>query len=364
MKIGILADDGQPIREVHRALQKLLDDLDSHENGQDDTVYTGKTKNGDDVESRVETIPTTTEGEVELSTYAPKIMEANGWDRLIYVTDLPLTAWERPVISQTTRTRDAVLISMPALGLFGARRQLVKELDGLLVGEEASLGVSGESKFGPEDPEDTDAQDLKTRVFDNRLRSLRLLLGMIRGNQPMRLMGALSGSLAAIAASGGFGVFYGSIWMLSDAVSIPRLIGISLLAVAILSGWLIVRNQLWQRSGAQEAKWRERIDNLATTATIMTTVLVIFFVAAVAMTLLTLVVAPADYLANQIGRSPNLFTYVRIGVFSAALGTIAGAIGSNFDRSVEIRTATYNEREYERRRKAGYYSDSDEEDES
>lgn len=352
--IGILADEGKPERDVRRMLADLLDDLHSGEDEDGTRTLTGTHPGVGTVEFRVETVPLSPDGSVMLATYARRILHANDWDRLIYVTDLPLTAWNRPVVSQRATHNDATLISLPALGAIGVRRRLREELTGLIEDGHARRGIPGRPG---RDPAGDDAATLDSRILDHRGRSWQLLTGMVRCNEPGQLLRVLSSSLAAIAATGGFGIFYGSIWNMAEVLSLPRLLMISLVAVLGFAGWLIAHNRLWHRSGTQETRWRERIDNLATIGTIGITTLIIYSLALMVMLISAVTVIPPDYLESELGREIDPFTYVSIAWLSASLGTMAGALGSNFDRDVEIRSATYNLREYQRRMQAGHYLD-------
>ena len=355
--IGILADSGQPSHDVNRIVEKLLDEprRDTADDGT--TVLCGTWPGVGEVEVRVGTVPMSQDGAVMLSEHARTVLDTHGWERFIYVTDLPLTAWERPVVSQRARADAAVLVSLPALGAFGVTRRLRRELVSLVEDNRALTGVR---RGGPDLVEGEDSDDsaaVETQVLDHRGRTLRMVLGMIRGNQPGRLLPVLSSSLAAMVATGGFGVFYGSIWKLAEEMSWSRLLLISTFAVISFAAWLIVHNRLWQRSHTQETRWRERIDNLATIGTIGMTGLILYLLVMAVLFVSSAVIIPVGYLEVELEREVGLPTYASIAALSASLGAMAGALGSNFDRDVEIRSATYNLREYERRLQSGYYTD-------
>ena len=59
------------------------------------------------LEFRTGTLPMDEFGNVRLADTAPGILRDYGWDRLVYVTDLPLTT-RRPVISQTVEQGKAL----------------------------------------------------------------------------------------------------------------------------------------------------------------------------------------------------------------------------------------------------------------
>ncbi|GAB3944597.1 hypothetical protein [Corynebacterium tapiri] len=173
----------------------------------------------------------------------------------------------------------------------------------------------------------------------------RLLAGMIRSNQPGRLALVLMSAFIAILATGGFGVFYGSIWTMAAELTPVRLSVISVLGVAAVTVSLVVGNGLWEHSHEREPRWLGRLDNLSTLITVGISTALIFVASVLALWLLGLVVVPPGYLREQVGSTP----YFRIGWFAACLGTLGGAVASNFDRSPRIRSATYNPRENARR---------------
>lgn len=350
--IGILADSGRPSDDVSRILRRELVDAESVTVEDGGEVLRGNWKGVGPVELRVGTVPMSPDGDVQLSDHARELLDANGWSRMIYITDLPLSAWERPVVSQRAKRDPAVLLSLPAFGAFGATRRLRRELVSLVEDDEL---LEGAVREGPDREEGKDSDDdvtVETRVLEHAGLTVRMIAGMVRGNQPGRLLPVLSSSLAAMAATGGFGVFYGSIWKLAEEMSWLRLVLISVFAVSAFTGWLIVHNRLWQRSHTQESRWRERVDNLATIGTIGMTAIILYTLVWLMMFVAAYVVIPESYLEAELERFVGLPTYFSIAWLSASLGAMAGALGSNFDRDVEIRSATYNLREHERRRQA------------
>ncbi len=350
--IGILADSGRPSEDVTRILHRVLEGA-AHVTASDGAqILRGQWPGVGPVEMRVGTVPMSPDGDIQLSGHARDLLDAHGWDRMIYATDLPLSAWERPVVSLRAKHDPAVLISLPAFGAFGAVRRLHRELVSLV---EEGRPLAGTVREGPDPQEGEDSADdasVETRVLDHPGLTLRMIAGMVRGNQPGRLLPVLSSSLAAMAATGGFGIFYGSIWKLAEELSWPRLILINVFAVTVFSGWLILHNRLWQRRNTQESRWRERVDNLATIGTIGMTTIILYAAVWAMMFLAAVAVIPQSYLEGELERDVGLLTYLSIAWLSASLGAMAGALGSNFDRDVEIRSATYNLREYERRSQA------------
>lgn len=312
MVTGIIADEGLPERDVRRAIRLIDADVD---------VVT-------------ETFLASDDGGVDKASEAEarEIARRHGWDRAIYVTDQALVGEDSPEIYQVQAGGELVVISVSALGIFRVAHRLATVLGNFL----------------------DSAQDRRATPA----RRGKLFFGLVRANQPWRLLPVLKGVLVGIAATGGFGIFYGSIWSLSQAVSYPRLILLSIVAVAVLTTSLITINGLWQRPRYRSPRWLGYVDNAVTATTIFLTGVVVFLLAVTGLTALSVVIAPADYVAEQISSDTvNAVTYLRIGWFSANLGVLAGAIASNFDRTPEIRSAVHNPREYARRQREGSYED-------
>lgn len=57
-----------------------------------------------------------------------------------------------------------------------------------------------------------------------------------------------------------------------------------------------------------------------------------------------LVVIDPDFLADLIGSEISFFNYLDIAWLSAAMGVVAGAVGSTFDSSMDIRRITNGQR--------------------
>lgn len=180
---------------------------------------------------------------------------------------------------------------------------------------------------------------------------------MVHSNRPERLLSALSTSIAAAAATGAFGIFYPSIWNMADALHPLRLTMISVLAVTALSAWLIMRNGLWNKV-RHPSEHREALrDNTATILTVTLSVALMYVVLYIVILCGALAVISRDYLQSQLGHPVSVLDYAQLSWLATSFGTIAGALGSNFDSNTLIREATYSKREHERRKLADSYND-------
>ena len=318
----------------------------------------GAVEERDRVRTVVGTVPLNSDGDLDLAGAGERMRREEGWSRLIYVTDLPLTAEHRPVVRQARPDGSVAVVSLPALGVLGVSRRLRRQLAALHAFAEEAEDDSETTTDTGDDGEGSDDELAATHVLRGPLARLRLLAGMIRCNRPATLLRALTGCLAAVAATGGFGIFYGSIWQMAHSIPPWRLALTALVSVAVLCGWLVFHNGMWHRGG-QVSPWRRRLDNLSTLGTVGLATCAIYLAAVAMMLFLAVVVVPPDYLAEQIAAPVGPTTYLAIAWFAACLGTMGGALGSNFDRDVTIRSATYSKREYARRVRSGYYDEDD-----
>ena len=349
--IGLLVDRGLPESRVRRLLPALKEAAKSHRSG-----------HVPEIQFRIGTLPMDENGNVRLADSAKGIMEQYGWSRLIYVTDLPITT-RRPIISQTVEHGRATMLCLPAFGLLRAEEGLRQEMSRLVRGLQAG---AGNLEFGlePEDIEGGDAEADSTRVLEGRGRTVRLLLGMIRGNRPTKLLRVLSACLATGVATGGYGIFYGSLWEMSYMIANWRLVMITGLSIASLTFWLIFHNGLWNTvrdktdSDVSAARWRAKMDNLATLPTVAMAAGLVYLTIFLVMFLVSVTVVPTGFFSSRVHDNISWIDYMRLAWFTASLGTMGGALGSSFDTDESIREATYNRRELRRRQIADLYEES------
>ena len=348
--IGLLADRGMPETHVNRLLPALRKAAQDHKSGQPATV-----------EFKVGTLPMDENGSVRLADTAKAIMDKHGWDRLVYITDLPVTT-RRPIISQTVEQGRATMLCLPAFGLLRAGEGLRQEMSRLVQGLQAGAG-NLEHNIAAEDIEGGDAEADVTRVIEGRGRTVRLLLGMISGNRPTKLLRVLSGCLATGVATGGFGIFYGSVWEMSYMIADWRLVMITVLSIVALTFWLIFHNGLWntvrdKTDDISAAAWRAKMDNIATLVTVMMAAAGVYLIIFVVMFVVSVTVVPSGFFSTRVHADISVLDYVTLAWFSASLGTLGGALGSSFDTDESIREATYNRRELRRRQIADLFDET------
>ncbi|MCW2134930.1 hypothetical protein [Arthrobacter sp. VKM Ac-2550] len=306
-----------------------------------------------------ETLPLDADGDMQLERYSEDLKQRHHWDLLVYVTDLPRYVGNEPLVSDVNVALGVCLISLPALGWPRVRRRTLQAvLHAVAHMTEAS------SAEEPADDESADrlapvhgvfssARDDGKYSYLSGLRGrLRLMLGMIRSNQPGRLLPSLSSATAAAIGTGAFGIFYASIWNMADSSSPLRLAGISVLAVVSMTAWLIGYNGLWDRHRLHGLAGRAGMDNVATAITVVLSVAAMYLILFAVLFLGSLAVISGDYLQSQLKHPVSPIDYARLAWLASSLGTFAGALGSSFDSDESIREATYSRRQQERRKLA------------
>lgn len=315
-----------------------------------------------------EALPLDERGAILVVEQARTRKPAEGWDLMVCLTDLPRRAGAQPIVSDVSIGHGAALVSLPAIGWVRLRRH-VRDTVVHVVYEMTRDTLASEP-----------GQSAAHRAFRRRPTELvspvrhvpaaagddihvylalvgvrgkaRLLFGMVRNNRPWRLVPYLASAVAAAAAGAAFGVFYGSIWTIADALSPARLAVINVFAVAIMVIWLVVYNNLWEsrRRAADPGKAA-----LYNTATVLTVALGVWCAYALlfAITLAAAgVVIAAALLQAKLGHPVGWTDYATIAWMASSMGTVAGALGSTFESDDAVREATYSRREQERRARA------------
>ncbi|WP_209370643.1 hypothetical protein [Brevibacterium renqingii] len=354
--VGLMADSGVPQKIAQSVAGSLERELTDHI---EDTEW--------NVEVSKESFSLTPEGDIPFMHKAEDLRSQYEWDYIVYLTELPRHHDMEPLLCEVSTVNRALLVSVPALGA----HRLVAQTRNLVVAL-ISATQKGTGQNSLEDSVRTIAKLRSARgdtgtgrddtayiVLPGWSNRLRLLTGMVRSNRPGRMLPALTTSVAAAAAVGTFGVFYSSIWTLADSLNPARLLLIGLLVIAALTFWLIFRNHLWTKRRDAVYAWQGGLDNTTTIIMVGTSVALMFLVLFAFLFALGLVVVDTGLLATELMHPASFGNYPKLAWLAACLGTLAGALGSNFDSDDEIRRATYSKRENERRQQHDDRSDEE-----
>jgi hypothetical protein len=291
-------------------------------------------------------------------------MLAEGWDLAIGVTDLPLRAGQRPVTAHASATHGVGLVSLPALGGVSRQRRLrtavIHLIEGLL-GESVPRSGNAESARRSRRMAGR-LHELRSplgraRVHEDGtvrfvgavlLGNVRLLVGMVRANEPSKVILRLSGALVAALGVAVLSIILSDVWELADAQGWVRLLLLSVFSSVATSVTLIAAHDLWERARTPMARERVILFNLATTATIALGVLTLYVALFAIIAICGAALIPAHVLEEKIGHSVAVGDYLNLAWFVASLATIGGALGSVTESDPAVRHATYRHREDER----------------
>lgn len=310
--VGLLADPGAPRDVAERIAPALAADLD----GYDDARWT--------VEVSQETLPIAPDGTIGLGERTPELVRRHRWRHIVYLSDLTQYRDDTPIRFLLASGTQAIVLFVPTFGRMRRSVRIRRLIGEILLGRSPDDRVKG----------------LTGRI--------RMLSGMVYSNRPAAMGRALHACTAVGLASGAFGIFFGSVWPIADSMSFLRLAAVGVSVVSALSGWLILRNGLWTRQ-RNIAPQSGALDNVSTITTVWSAVALMHAALFIGLTVLAAIVVSPTYLADQLGHSTSLADYLTLGWFSASMGTMAGALGSNFDTEEVVREATYSKRWHQRR---------------
>ncbi|SMY04455.1 hypothetical protein [Brevibacterium sp. FME37] len=284
--------------------------------------------------------------QLEMSTIDSVVSEYPSADLVIMLTDIPRHTQDKPLIAEVLPDRKVAVVSCPTLGAVTSKRRLLKifmSCVNQLLPDGHTAPRHSLPRWGQwSSRTDSGRRTLHAHTFTG---GPRLVLGMTMTNEPLRMARKLSRALAAASATGAFGIFYSSIWQMSHHLSTLRLISIGLIAIAVMVGWLLTVNGLWDRPVRGRRAQVVFYYNLSTVLTLIICVGALYVLLVAGILVGSLIVIDPDFMAQIIDRPEAKFTnYLDIAWLSAAMGVVAGALGSTFDSDVDVKNMTHAQR--------------------
>jgi hypothetical protein len=290
------------------------------------------------------------------------------WDIGVYLTDLPMQHGDHPILADLDHDRRVAGLSLPGFGPF-LQHQKVRNAIVRVVADLAGTADAGldheqhhPSRFGraaarhlhPVRVVQTgDGRDTRRYVTTPRRGRARLLAGMVRTNQPWRLVLGMRTALAAVLGTSAYLTINSTIWLLSTRLGVGKLVLTTVASVALMVLWIISAHHLWERP--QDAHDREEtfLFNASTVLTLSIGVLVMSAAVYVLTVLGSLFFLDASVFAATLGRVPGLGDHLVLAWLATGLATVAGALGSGLDSEDAVRRAAYGYRERQRRDEIG-----------
>jgi uncharacterized membrane protein len=278
------------------------------------------------------------------------------WDLVVYVTELPFRIARRPLLTHSSPTHGAALISLPALGLMQTSRlaELIADTVGVLAGDSVERGDQEDSgrqgrvnrrlvqlATDVEGAQSLEGIALLPRVVSG---NLRLLAGMVRANHPWRLVTRLSRALVAALGVAAFGLVTSDVWNLASDLSAGRLVAICVLTIGVAVMTLIAVHGLWERAHDRRVREQAILFNVVTVITLVLGIVVLYLeVFVLTLAAAALLIEPS-LMSARIGHPSDAADYVRLAMLASALATVAGGLGGALESDAAVREATYGYR--------------------
>ena len=354
--VGLLADPEAPTRLARRLAKTLPGRLaDGDTDGSQAAI---------DVVSQ----PFTT-GTEDAPTLLDRIVEqvdGRGWDVAIGLTELPLHAERKYLVADVSSGTRSALVSLPALGGLRLQSAALQAVSDLVVELRADLPARAGQDQGPGDLEgvltgglspirrgptaEDEPADLRFVAPGLRGR-LRLLAGMLRTNQPWKLVPGLSKALAAALATGAIATVNSTIWLLSSSLGVTRLAIAMVGSILMIVSWLIVDAKLWHRGGDQsrDSADKRALYNASTVLTVACGGLICYAALYSINLLWALFIVNGHAFQQMVGHPMSGANYFTLSWLVASAATVGGALGSSLESDEAIRAAAFGKREQERR---------------
>ncbi|GAB3058726.1 hypothetical protein GCM10027079_25740 [Sediminivirga luteola] len=332
----VIADPGMPTRLVNRVKERVQDRLAAR--------YRAPVR----ITVSTELLPLDEDAAFDTSVI-DRYADDDASRLFVLLTEIPRYRDATILLAEAVPERGLAVVSVPALGAFGARRRLARVLlscvEALADNGTADRAVAPDPGGTLPDWRRDHAHGTLVLRTPKLLRTPKILVGMVLANEPLRTVPRLSSALAAASATGAFGIFYNSIWQMAAHLSAFRLTAIGALAITAMAAWLMIRNGLWERTSSAHRRTATFHYNCSTALTLLMCMLLLYVLLFVLILFGALIVIDPGFMAEILGGTPGLMQYVEIAWLSAAMGVVAGALGSGFDDSTDVRRLTHGQRE-------------------
>jgi hypothetical protein len=171
-----------------------------------------------------------------------------------------------------------------------------------------------------------------------------LLVGMVRANQPWRLVTRLSRALVAATATGAFALVTSDIWRIAAAAGALRLTVATVGSIVALTLTLILGAGLWERASSSRVRGQVALFNIATVSTVLIGVVALYSATFVLATGAAAVLVPRALLGSAIGHDVHITDLVTLGWLVSSVATIGGALGAGLESDEAVRNAAYSRR--------------------
>jgi hypothetical protein len=360
--VGLLADPDTPAELA----TKLADDLPDELAAQVDPKIIW------DVRTMTHPVTASVQDPEEVLGAVAETTADTDWDIGIYITDLPMQHGERPILVDLDHDRRVAGLSLPGFGPFlqhhEVRHAIVRLVADLTGTADAGLdrGQHHPSRVGRAAAKHLQpVHALRAHHGEHTRRYVttpwrgraRLLAGMVRTNQPWRLVLGMRTALAAVLGTSAYLTINSTIWLLATRLGAGKLTLTIVLSVALMVAWIIGAHHLWERARDEGEREETVLYNASTVITLSIGVLTMSATVYVLTLLGSLFFLDPSVLGSSLGRPPTIGDHLALAWLATGLATVAGALGSGLDSEDAVRRAAYGYRERQRRDEIGQDSE-------
>ena len=302
------------------------------------------------------------EGVEEILDAGCQARTAEGWDAAICLTDVPLRDGARPLVAAVDRHDKLAVVNIPAFGATLLKPR-VRKAAIALIGDIVDETLEGRDQLIDRRPTEVLAPIRRETAPDARAEvryvmpagrgHIRLLSGMVRANRPWRAFSGLSSAVVAAFGTGAYALLSTSIWQLSGQLGWPRLGAIMVCAVTAMVAWLIIGHDLWEKAENGRRPKDTALYNAATALTLGLAVLCGYAAMFVLLYGVAALLIEGGVFKDNAGHAAGIGAYAALAWLGAAIGTVAGALGSKLENIDEVRHATYGHNQCRRRESHG-----------
>lgn len=349
-KIGLIPSPDLPAKIVSKIMTHLKKDLYTHVDATIDWQF----------DIKVDPLIGAAENVNEYVEKAEGMLEKNGWDYAICITDLPSFSEHKVVVANVSTKRGAALISLPAFGAFPLKKRIRKavtfitELFWLNQDKQEEEEIVTRMRWNflftkvkrviPEEDMHTNVRFiLQSKVIG----WLRVLVAMVYANRPWKALTSFNKILTLAFATGTYIAIFSTSWKLSVAFTVPRFILLMLLSITGMVLWITFAHNLWEKSSSTSQSQYRVLYNVTTTLTLMVITLITYVLLFVLfMFSISLFVPQAlfETWTNADGRN-TIEHFLGLTWFITSLGLLAGAVGVTSEKEEKIRRLTYSYRQ-------------------
>ncbi|WP_407272959.1 hypothetical protein [Radiobacillus sp. PE A8.2] len=358
MKVGILPAPEFPEKMVRRLAEILPNAFKDYI---DDTVDWN-------IEIKADPITGAAETADEITEKAEREIQASNFDYVISVTDLPIFSKKDVVLASSNLNKKVSQISLPAFGFKPMRKRLkdtiIQMMKDLYNGKSNSMeekedGVFSQSKhkisrlLSPirrkmtEKSEDTIFQYYVMPRLNGKL---RILMGMVHANRPLKIFSSFKKVIAIAFATGAYGLIFPSLWNLSVVYEPARYIILMFTAIGSMVLWIILVHNLWEKPSFWNKRKIRRMYNATTIITLSVAVVFYYIILFVLFFLSVRLLIPEQLFSSQsvLKEKVTLENYIHLTWLVTSFATLGGAIGAGLEDDELVSKATYSYRQHKR----------------